>query len=568
MTTPVNPADGVDRLIKVPTGITGFDEITEGGLPRGRTTVVCGRAGCGKSLFAAEFLLRGARDMGEPGVLISFEETPEEIAVNLASLGHDVQSLTAQGLLRTDFIRVERSEILESGPYDLEGLFVRIGLAVDAIGATRVVLDTLEALFAGLSDSAILRGELRRLFRWLKDRGLTAVVTAESGEGRLTRHGIEEYVSDCVLVLDHQTVDRIATRRLQVVKYRGTGHGTNSYPFTIDDDGIRVVPTTSMGLEHAVTDERVSTGVPALDTLLGGAGVHRGSTVLVSGQAGTGKSSLGMSFALAAADRGERCLYLAFEESPDQIMRNMRSLGMDVRAARESGHLIIQSARPTSAGLENHLGHVVALIERHAPSTVVLDPLTSLEVAGSAGDVRMTLMRLLDVLKSRGITTLMTSLVSGVDAEDGQESGVSSLVDTWLLLRNLEEQGERNRTLYVLKSRGTAHSNQIREFVLSDDGISLLPVQVIDNRVMTGSARLAAQAAAAADLEVMQVERDLADQAIAARRAVVDARIRALETELQVETDRVRRELQRRELELAKQHRVDVRHGQPSTEVS
>ncbi len=568
MTTPVNPADGVDRLIKVPTGITGFDEITEGGLPRGRTTVVCGRAGCGKSLFAAEFLLRGARDMGEPGVLISFEETPEEIAVNLASLGHDVQSLTAQGLLRTDFIRVERSEILESGPYDLEGLFVRIGLAVDAIGATRVVLDTLEALFAGLSDSAILRGELRRLFRWLKDRGLTAVVTAESGEGRLTRHGIEEYVSDCVLVLDHQTVDRIATRRLQVVKYRGTGHGTNSYPFTIDDDGIRVVPSTSMGLEHAVTDERVSTGVPALDTLLGGAGVHRGSTVLVSGQAGTGKSSLGMSFALAAADRGERCLYLAFEESPDQIMRNMRSLGMDVRAARESGHLIIQSARPTSAGLENHLGHVVALIERHAPSTVVLDPLTSLEVAGSAGDVRMTLMRLLDVLKSRGITTLMTSLVSGVDAEDGQESGVSSLVDTWLLLRNLEEQGERNRTLYVLKSRGTAHSNQIREFVLTDDGITLLPVQIIDNRVMTGSARLAAQAAAAADLEVMQVERDLADQAIATRQAVVAARIRALEAELQVETDRVRRELDRRELELARLHRVDARRGEPSPETS
>src|SRR4051812_23347799 len=318
------------QLRKARTGIEGFDEVTGGGLPAGRPAVICGSAGCGKTLFAMEFLVRGAIDFGEPGVFVAFEETEDDLIKNVRSLGFDLNDLVEKQLLAIDHIRIERSEIEEAGEFDLEGLFVRLGLAIDSIGAKRVVLDTLEALFSGFTNHAILRAELRRLFLWLKERGVTAVITAERGEGQLTRQGMEEYVSDCVILLDHRVSDQLSTRRLRIVKYRGSSHGTNEYPFLIDSDGISVIPITSLKLEFSAPNEFVSTGSAGIDAMLGGKGVYRNSTVLVSGTTGSGKSSIAAHFVSAACARGERCLYFAFEESPGQILRNMRSIGIDL----------------------------------------------------------------------------------------------------------------------------------------------------------------------------------------------------------------------------------------------
>ena len=355
------------ELPKTPTGVSGLDEITNGGLPRGRPTLVCGSAGCGKTLMAMEFLVRGATQFDEPGVFMAFEETAAELAQNVRSLGFDLDDLAARGKFCLDFVRVERSEIEEVGDYDLEGLFIRLGYAIDTIKAKRVVLDTLETLFSGLSNAAVLRSELRRLFRWLKDKGVTAIITAERGEGALTRHGLEEYVSDCVILLDHRVIDQVSTRRLRVVKYRGTAHGTNEYPFLIDEDGISVLPVTSLGLQHEVGDERISSGVPRLDAMLGGKGYFRGSTVLVSGTAGSGKTSLAAHLAQAACGRGEKCLYFAFEESPGQLMRNMRSIGLDLAPWLEKGLLRFHAIRATVHGLEMHLASIHKLVKEFEP---------------------------------------------------------------------------------------------------------------------------------------------------------------------------------------------------------
>jgi circadian clock protein KaiC len=460
-------------LPKAPTGIEGLDEITAGGLPRGRPTLVCGGPGCGKTLLGMEFLVLGATKFGEPGVFMSFEESASDLALNVRSMGFDVARLERQGKLAIDQVRVERSEIEETGDYDLGGLFVRLGYAIDSIGAKRVVLDTIESLFGGFSNASILRMELRRLFEWLKAKKVTAIITAErGGVGQLTRQGLEEYVSDCVIQLDNRVEAQVSTRRLRIVKYRGSTHGTNEYPFLIDEGGISVMPITSLGLQHVALRSRISSGDAGLDAMLGGRGYYRGSSVLVSGTAGTGKSSLAAHFADAACRRGERCLYFAFEESPDQILRNMRSIGIRLEPHLTKGRLRFHASRPTVHGLEMHLTTMHKVVEEFDPRVVVVDPVSNIAAAGTLGDAGLLLTRLMDFLKHRGITCLMTNLTSGGEREQTAVT-ISSLVDTWLLLRNVEQDGERQRSLVILKSRGLAHSNQVRRFLLTDRGVDL-----------------------------------------------------------------------------------------------
>ena len=465
-------------LPKVPTGINGLDEITGGGFPRGRPTLLCGGAGAGKSLLAMEFLVRGAVEFNEPGVFIAFEETAEDLAENVRSLGFDLEMLVKQKKMVVDYVHLEPSEVDETGDYDLEGLFIRLGCAIDTIGAKRVVLDTIENLFSGLQNEGILRAELRRLFRWLKEKRVTAVITAERGEGALTRQGLEEYVSDCVILLDHRVAEQLSVRRLRIVKYRGTSHGTNEYPFLIDEDGFSILPVTSLGLQHQVSDERISSGIVKLDTMLGGAGFYRGSTVLVSGTAGTGKTGLSAHFVGAACRRGERCLYLSFEESPGQLIRNMHSIGLDLAPWVKKSLLKFHSSRPTFYGLEMHLATVHKLVESFRPEVVVLDPIDSLIAAGNPRDANMMLTRLIDFLKLRLITAFFTNLTSGSSTVERTDLQISSLADTWLLLRHIELREERHRAMYVLKSRGMPHSNKLREFLITRHGFDLLDTQV------------------------------------------------------------------------------------------
>lgn len=463
-------------LAKTPSGIDGFDQLTGGGLPSGRPTLVCGGAGCGKTLFGMEFLVSGARKYGEPGVFVAFEETGVELAENVQSLGFDIAQLIDDKQLAIDHVRVERSEIEENGEYDLEGLFVRLGFAVDSIGAKRIVLDTIETLFSGLKNQAIVRAELRRLFRWLKDRGLTAVVTGERGSGQLTRHGLEEYVSDCVVLLDHRIIEQISTRRLRIVKYRGTPHGTNEYPFLIDEDGIVVMPLSEIGLEHSVSSERISSGIAQLDEMLGGSGYYRGSSILVSGTAGSGKTSLSASLAAATCGRGERVLFISMEESPAQIVRNMRSIGIDLTSCVNKGLLKLDSVRATSRGLELHLVQLYKAIRDFSPSVLVIDPISSLLNGGTQQDANAMVTRLVDFAKTQGVTAFLSSLTSGDSALEKTSLEISSLVDTWLLLRDVEAGSERRRIMYVLKSRGMAHSHRLRAFEISADGIQLKEV--------------------------------------------------------------------------------------------
>ena len=486
-----NRPNTVVGLQKERTGISGFDEITGGGVPAGRPTLVCGSAGAGKTLFAMEFLVRGATLFNEPGVFMSFEETNEELATNVASLGFDLKQLIADKKLIIDHVYIERSEIEETGEYDLEALFLRLGYAIDQIGAKRVVLDTLEALFAALPNEAIIRAELRRLFRWLKEKSVTAVITCERGKGTLTRYGLEEYVADCVILLDNRVDKQISTRRLRIIKYRGTSHGTNEYPFFIDNEGFSVLPITSLGLNHKAPIQRISSGNARLDTMLGGKGFYRGSSILVSGTAGTGKSTIAAHFVDAACKRGERALFFAFEESQDQIIRNMRSVGIDLEPYVTKGLLKFHNARPSNFGLEVHLALVHKAMTEYQPSVVVVDPITNFLAVGDATETKSMLTRLIDFLKLQQITTMFSSLTNGgTDVEDS-EVGVSSLMDTWILVKNVESNGERNRGLYVLKARGIAHSNQVREFRLTDHGMELIDAYVGSEGVLMGSARAA-----------------------------------------------------------------------------
>ena len=535
-------ASGPGRLEKVPTGILGLDEITYGGLPRGRTTLVCGGPGCGKTLLALEFLVNGATRFGEPGVIITFEETAGELATNAASLGFDLAALEADGKLAVDYVRIERSEIEEAGEYDLGGLFVRLGFAIDSIGAKRVAIDTLEVLFAGLPNQGILRAELRRLFRWLKDKGLTAIVTAESGDHGLTRHGIEEYISDCVIGLDNRVSDQISTRRLRVLKYRGSAHDFNEVPFLIDEGGLSFLPISSLGLDHKAPTSRVSTGIPDLDAMLGGEGFFQGSTVLVSGRAGSGKTSLAASFARQACRDGRRCLFFVFEESSSQVVRNMGSIGIDLADLEEQGLLRLHASRPSANGPETHLARMHRLVSEFEPEIVVIDPITNLVTVGTAGELRSMLNRMIDFFKGRQLTTLLTSLTAAtLPTQETSDAHISSLVDTWIVVRDLESDGERNRSIYVLKSRGMAHSNQVREFRLTEQGIRLIDAYLGTEGNLVGTAREARLIRDDAQVHALEYESRQRQKKTVLRRGTIRAQIEALTAELEAEEEELRK---------------------------
>jgi circadian clock protein KaiC len=535
-------------LPKCPSGIRGLDEITGGGLPRGRPTLVAGAAGCGKTLFSMEFLVRGALEHGEPGVFMAFEENARDLAQNVASLGFDLADLAARKKLHVDYVSVERSEIEETGEYDLEGLFIRLGHAIDSIGAKRVVLDTIESLFGGLSNEAILRAELRRLFRWLKEKGVTAVVTAERGVDTITRHGLEEYVADCVILLDHRVTDQVSTRRLRVVKFRGSRHETNEFPYLIGEEGIFLIPVTSMGLDYDVSMKRLSTGIPRLDTMLGGKGYYRGSSILVTGTPGTGKTSLAATFVDAVCRRGERCLFFAFEESREQIFRNMRSIGIDLRGWAAKGLLRVHAGRPTAGGLESHLLTIHRVCDEHSPKVVVIDPISNLTEVGNPPEVKAMLSRLIDYLKSKDVTIFFSSLLArGVNVKTSG-LGISSLMDTWIQLEDIESRGEHNRGLFVLKSRGMPHSNQIREFVLSDRGIELLDVPVVPSgEVVMGAARVVLEAREREEERHRREEADRKAQLLEQKRRQKESRIALIESEFLTEADDHRKILEEEE---------------------
>ena len=528
-------------LPKCPTGIQGLDEITSGGLPRGRPTLVCGGAGCGKTLLAVEFLVRGAVQFDEPGVMMAFEETEKELKANVSSLGFDMDGLVRRNKIVVDYVHIERSEVQESGEYDLEGLFVRLGHAIDTIGAKRVVLDTLEVLFASLPNEAILRSELRRLFRWLKEKGVTAVITAERGRKTITRHGLEEYVSDCVILLDHRVNDQIATRHLRVVKYRGAPHGTNEFPFLIGDAGISVLPITSLSLNHEISSERIGTGIPRLDAMLGGKGFFRGSSILLTGTPGTGKTIVAANFAQAACRRGERTLFFSFEESPNQIVRNMHSIGLRMEPMVKRGLLRFHSARPSLYGLEMHLATMFKEIATFQPHVVIIDPITSLMDSGTESESKGMVTRLIDYLKAGQVTSLFTSLTQGGHLLPTSESAMSSLMDSWLLLQDIEGNGERNRLFYVLKARGMKHSNQIREFLISDHGIDVVDAYIGASGVLTGSARAAQESLEKAAVLSSQQESARLKREVERKRTAIERQISGLRADYEIEAGELRR---------------------------
>jgi circadian clock protein KaiC len=513
-------------------------------LPAGRPTLICGSAGAGKTLFAMEFLVCGAVLFNEPGVFISFEETDDELATNVSSLGFDLKQLSADKKLILDYVFIERSEIEETGEYDLEGLFLRLGHAIDQIGAKRIVLDTLEALFSALPNEAIIRAELRRLFRWLKEKGVTAVITCERGEGTLTRYGLEEYVADCVILLDHRVHNQISTRRMRIVKYRGTSHGTNEYPFIIDEKGFSVLPITSIGVTHKAPTQRVSTGNARLDNMFGGHGFYRGSSILVSGTAGTGKSTIAAHFIDAACKRGERALFFAFEESQDQIIRNMRSIGIDLEKYVKQGLLKFQNARPSNFGLEIHLALIHKVIVEFAPQVVVVDPITNFLAVGDEMETKGMLTRLIDFLKVRQITGMFTSLTGSSSEIEDSEVGVSSLMDAWILVKNIESNGERNRGLYVLKARGIAHSNQVREFLLTDHGIELIDAYVGTEGVLMGSARASQSAREYAGTLEREQARQRKQRELQRKQELYEAQVMALKHQFEADRDAILQDIQ------------------------
>lgn len=554
------------QLQKTATGILGLDEITLGGLPKGRPTLICGSAGCGKTLFSLEFIVRGAEQYGEPGVFIAFEEKAEELATNVASLGFDLNKLQQEKKIKIDHIHVDKSEIEETGEYDLEGLFIRLGYAIDSIGAKRVVLDTIENLFAGLENQAILRAELRRLFQFLKSKGVTAIITGERGESSLTRQGLEEYVSDCVILLDHRIINQISTRRLRVVKYRGSVHGTNEYPFLIDDEGISVLPVTSLQLDKPVSRENLSSGIDALDEMLSLGGFYKGSSILVSGTAGTGKTSIAATFVNSACLRKERCLFFAFEESPQQIIRNMSSIGMDLQEHIDNGHLKFHASRPTLYGLEMHLVAIHKSIRKFKPTVVVLDPITNLITVGNMSEVKSMLVRLIDFLQEEQITVMFTALSMNTIINEQTDEGISSLVDAWLQIKDIEINGERNRGMYIMKSRGMQHSNKVREFVITENGLDLIDVYLGPEGVLTGSAREAQILLEETGHVLHSHAITRKDRELLRKRKVLEAKIESLKSEFESTEEELNKiyieeEIKKDVMQQTRQKMTDIRTG-------
>ncbi len=537
-------------LEKSRTGIQGLDEITGGGLPKARPTLVSGSAGSGKTLLVLEYLVKGATLYNEPGVFMAFEETEDELIKNVASLGFDLEKLIQEKKIYIDFVHIERSEIEETGEYDLEGLFIRLNQAIDSLGAKRVGLDTLEALFSGFPNEAILRSELRRLFRWLKEKGVTAIITGEQGDKALTRHGLEEYVSDCVISLQHLEQNHVYTRRMRIVKYRGTKHETNDFPFLIDDDGISILPITSLSLDHDVSKERISSGITELDDMLDGKGFFRGSSILVSGTAGTGKTSLCGHMADAACQRGEKVLYLSFEESSRQIIRNLASIGLDLKKWEEQKLLKFHSERVSMFGLEAHLTLIHKMINTFGPDIIVIDPMNAYLSNEDALEARSMVIRLIDYIKVRNITGFFTTLTSAAGTAETTDINISSLMDSWMLLRDIEENGERNRGLYVLKSRGIANSNQIREFLITSQGVQLKEVYLGSTGILTGSSRYVQEMNDKEEADRIGVKINQLEIELKRKQKAMKAQIEL--TEMQMKTDEM--DIKDRIAELTKQH--------------
>jgi circadian clock protein KaiC len=562
--------EATKTLKKSRTGINGLDEITRGGLPLGRPTLVCGGPGCGKTLMSIEYIVRGAQEFNEPGVFMAFEEKAEELALNVASLGFDLDQLVADKMVRIDYVHIERSEIEETGEYDLDGLFIRLGHAIDTIGAKRVVLDTIENLFSGLSNDMILRAELRRLFQWLKEKGVTAIITGERGDSLLTRQGLEEYVSDCVILLDHRISNQISTRLLRIVKYRGSTHGTNEYPFLIDEDGISVLPVTSLRLDSEVSNETVSSGIANLDLMLAGKGFYKGSSILISGTAGTGKTSVAATFANASCLNNKKVIYFAFEESPLQIQRNMRAIGLDLATHVESGLLQFHSSRPTLFGLEMHLVAIHKKIQKFRPDIVILDPITNLITVGTVSEVKGMLIRLIDFIQTENITVMFTALALNNTLNEQTDEGISSLVDTWLLIRDIESNGERNRGLYVMKARGIGHSNQVREFIITDRGLDLIDVYLSSDGVLTGAAREAHMLKELSGIRMQDHVTRHKDREILRKRKELESKISNLTTQFESaeeELNKIEREEElRREIESKnREQMIEKRLGKGKT---
>jgi len=559
-------AESINVVQKSPTGVSGLDEITRGGLPLGRPTLICGNAGCGKTLLSIEYIMRGALEFNEPGVFMAFEEKAEELSMNVASLGFDLDKLVADKMVRVDHVHIERSEIEETGEYDLDGLFIRLNYAIDSIGAKRVVLDTIENLFSGLNNQGILRAELRRLFQWLKDKGVTAVITGERGESALTRQGLEEYVSDCVILLENRISNQISTRLLRIVKYRGSMHGTNEYPFLIDEEGISVLPVTSLKLDAAVTNETISSGIKNMDVMLGGDGFYKGSSILVSGTAGTGKTSIASSFAHATCSENKKCIYFAFEESPMQILRNMLSIGIDLSKHVKKGLLEFHASRPTLHGLEMHLVAIHKKIKKFKPDVVILDPITNLITVGSVSEVKGMLIRLVDFLQNERITVMFTALALNNTLNEQTDEGISSLVDAWLLIRDIESNGERNRGLYVMKSRGMGHSNQVREFVITDQGLDLVDVYLGPEGILTGSAREAHILREQTGIALHSHAVDRKDREVSRKRKLLETKIASLQTEFESVEEELNKVYEEEELknqiqEATRQEIIEKRRG-------
>jgi circadian clock protein KaiC len=555
------------KFPKTPTGITGLDEITEGGLPTGRPTLICGGPGCGKTLLSIEFIVRGAVEFNEPGVFIAFEEKASELEMNVASIGFDLKQLQAEKKVKIDHVHIERSEIEETGEYDLDGLFIRLGYAIDSIGAKRVVLDTIENLFSSLNNQGILRAELRRLFSWLKEKGVTAIITGERGESSLTRQGLEEYVSDCVILLEHRVINQISTRLMRIVKYRGSVHGTNEYPFLIDHEGFSVLPVTSLKLDSDISSDRVSSGILSLDQMLEGKGFYKGSSILVSGTAGTGKTSIAASFANQACLDNKKCIYLAFEESPNQIIRNMRSIGFDLNKHVEAGLLEFHAFRPTLYGLEMHLVAIHKLVKKFNPEVVILDPITNLITVGSVSEVKAMLIRLIDFLQQSQITVMFTALTLNSVVNEQTDEGVSSLVDAWLLVRDIEYNGERNRGMYIMKSRGMKHSNQVREFVISNEGLTLVDVYLGPDGVIVGSAREAQMLQEVAGLELHGHAISRKDREILRKKKVLESTIATLQSEFESVEEELNKvyiedELRKQIIEKNREEMTRIRRGE------
>jgi len=536
------------QLEKSQTGIKGLDEVTRGGLPKGRPTLICGGPGSGKTLLASEFLVRGALKFGEPGVFMSFEETSDDLTKNVASLGFKLDDLVAEKMIFLDYVLISRSEIEETGEYDLEGLFIRLEYAIASVGAKRVVLDSIETLFAGIPNPALVRAEIKRLFQWLKNKGMTTIITGEQGEKTFTRHGLEEYVSDCVIFLDHRISDQVSTRRIRIVKYRGSAHDTNEFPFLINENGITVMPITSLGLRHIVTNERISTGIPRLDAMLGEKGYYRASSVLISGSAGTGKTSFAAHFADAACRRGEKCLFFAFEESESQVIRNMRSIGIDLEQWVKNGLLIYHADRPTIYGLETHLSVMQEMINEFNPRAVIVDPVSNLNAVANNINVKMMLTRLLDQLKLNSITTVLTILTQGSQASESTDVDISSLADTWIRLRDTESGGERTRGMYILKSRGMPHSNQVREFLLTDKGVDIMDVYVGPEGFLTGSARVFGEAQEKAKDAALEQDAQMKERILERKRKEMKARITEIRAEFKTQEAAIKESIRQEKL--------------------